>query len=150
MNSATSKDKGIFWYFFIFFMVVAAVNLCMVTLAIKTSTGLVTDHAYEKGIAYNKVVEAEEEQEKLGWKAEMEVKNDILYITLRDKSGKLLIPDKIVAHFFRPTQQGLDFEVKLTGGKAKVDFPMPGIWEIRVFASIGKNSYQQSKRMVIE
>lgn len=150
MTGMTKKDKYIPWYFVLFFVVVAAVNAVMVTLAIRTHTGAVTDHPYEKGIAYNRVVEAEKSQQDLGWKADISIKDSILSVKLNDSKNIPLNADKIIAHITRPTQEGMDFELTLNHGQVPVSFPVKGLWEIRIFATVGVQNYQHSKRVVVE
>lgn len=149
-ESLTRKDKLIPWYFVMFFGVVVAVNITMATLAIKTNSGLVTDHPYEKGIAYNQVVDAETAQEALGWKADIEYASGTLSFALHDAKGKAVATDKVTAHITRPAQEGMDFDLTLENGSAHVKFPLPGLWEIRIFAQSGTHTYQQSKRIVVK
>ena len=144
------RDRWIPWYFVLFFVVIGVVNAVMVTLAIRTHTGMVTEHPYEKGLAYNEVVAAEAAQKKLGWKGEINVSKDTLYFNLRDANGKPLKVENASAHFSRPTQAGMDVDVPLTNGQAQMDLPVKGLWEVRVFAKHGDKTYQQSKRVVIE
>ncbi|MEQ1705902.1 MAG: FixH family protein, partial [Rickettsiales bacterium] len=75
--------KRVWWYFVAFFGFIAAVNAVMVTLAIRTHSGVVTEHPYEKGLAYNQVVEAEKNQQKLGWNGDVKYENGNLYFSLR-------------------------------------------------------------------
>lgn len=142
--------RQVFCYFFMFFGIIAAVNAVMATLAIQTHSGLVTDHAYEKGLAYNEVVKAEEAQEKLGWHGKIDYADNALYFNLKDKNGIDIQPDKITATFTRPTKSGMDFTIELKGEQTPVDFPAKGIWHVRVDTLVGENSYQQSKRVVVE
>jgi hypothetical protein len=44
----------------------------------------------------------------------------------------------------------MDFSLDLQNGSAKIDFPAKGLWEIRVFATLGDKHYQQVKRIVVE
>ena len=120
MSTLQQRDKWIPWYFVLFFVVVAAVNAVMVTLAVRTHTGTVTDHPYEKGLAYNQVVDAANAQDKLGWKSDIRFEHPspseggsasirgTLHVTLRDRSGHTLTPEKATATFTRPTQAGHD------------------------------------------
>lgn len=144
------KGRTIFFYFLAFFGTIATVDAVMVTLAIRTHTGTVTEHPYEKGLAYNTVVNAQANQEKLGWRGTITVTKNRVAFVLFDDSNKLIKPDFIKAHFSRPTQAGMDFEVELNHGEAQVSFPAKGSWEVRIFASIGDKKYQQVKRVVIE
>lgn len=150
MTGMTRSDKFIPWYFVLFFLWVAAVDTVMVTLAVRTHTGTVTDHPYEKGLAYNRVVQAETVQEKLGWAASIDLKDGRLRVAIKDARGVVLTPDRLTARIRRPTQEGMDFEVTLENGEAPLSFPLEGLWEIRIFARVGEQSYQQSKRVVIE
>ena len=147
---AQPRDRWIPWYFVAFFLVVAAVNAVMVTLAIRTHTGIITEHPYEKGVAYNAVVSQEAAQEKLGWKGAIALQGDVLTFVLHDASGAVLHPSGAVAHMVRPTQGGMDFDVTLKDGAAHVAFPVHGIWDVRVFATVGKTTYQQVKRVVAQ
>lgn len=137
-------------YFLVFFLAILAVNAVMVTLAFHTHTGLVTEHPYEKGLRYNQVVEAEERQATLGWKADMGYKNGVLHFDLRDKNGQPILPAKATATLIRPTQQGMDFVVGLEGAATPVTFPAKGLWEVRVDAVHGGVHYQQSQRVVVK
>lgn len=142
--------KKVFVYFLFFFLFIIAVNSVMVTLAVKTHTGIVTEHPYEKGLAYNKVIEAEQKQEALGWNSNIEYKNGSLFFTLHDKNGTIIKPEKTIATITRPTQAGMDFSVELTGGTANIAFPAKGLWEIRVDSYYQNNNYQKIKRIVVE
>ena len=142
--------RRVWWYFVAFFGFVAAVNAVMVILAIRTHSGVVTEHPYEKGLAYNQVVEAEEAQDKLGWKGTINYKDGVLHFDLRDKKNQPINPDKPTATVTRPTQSGMDFMVELSGAETRVSFPEKGLWEVRINASVGDKKYQQSKRIVVE
>lgn len=157
MNSATIlRGRTVFAWFVVFFGIIIAVDVAMVTLAIRTNTGLVTTRPYEKGIAYNKVVEAANAQAALGWKAEIIFGNAILDVTLREASGRVLHPESMVAEFTRPTQSGMDFRApmeKKQGAESFVlvpQFPEKGLWEVRIYASVNGHKFQQAKRIVVE
>ncbi len=144
------RDKIIPWYFVIFFVFIALVNAVMITLAVRTNTGTVTDYPYEKGLAYNKVVEAEEKQKQLHWSSDIKYEKGNLYFFLKDKENKSIFPDKRIAAISRPTQAGMDFRVELNGDKTPISFPVKGLWEVRVDAVYNNIHYQQSKRIVVE
>jgi nitrogen fixation protein FixH len=136
-------------YFTLFFGAIAAVNALMITLAVRTHSGVVTEHPYEKGLAYNAVVKAEEQQEALGWKSRIEYANGALNFTLRDKKNQKLMPEKATATITRPTQKGLDFTAELQDESTPVSFPAHGLWEVRVDAVYSGVHYQQMKRIVV-
>ena len=144
------RDRIIPWYFVMFFLVVAAVNAVMVTLAVRTLPGTVTDHPYEKGLAYNQVVAASDKQEALGWKGDVSYHAGQLQFTLRDRSNKPLQPESVTAKLFRPSKAAMDFVVSLTRGGAPVKFPVNGLWEVQIDAVVGDTHYKQTKRIVVE
>jgi len=152
MNAPTTplKGKRVFLYFLAFFGMIAVVNGVMIILALRTHTGTVTEHAYEKGLAYNDVVNAKTDQEKLGWKGNIALNNNRLTFALFDASNEPIQPDSVKVQFSRPTQAGMDFEVELKNGEASILFPTKGSWEVRVFATVGDKKYQQVKRVVVE
>jgi nitrogen fixation protein FixH len=142
------SGKRVFIYFLAFFLTVGAVDFLMASLAVRTHTGLVTDHAYEKGLAYNRVVQAADAQEKLGWKAQLAYENGILVFSVSDTGGKPLAFSKATAFFSRPSGPQHDFSQALDGEKTALNLPQPGLWQARVEAQIGEASFQHSARIV--
>lgn len=140
----------VWWYFVAFFGFVAAVNTVMVTLAIRTHSGVVTEHAYEKGLAYNQVVQATEKQKEQGWKSKIEYSSGQLHFTLRDHDNHRITPESATATITRPTQQGMDFTMELENPDTKIEFPALGMWDIRVDADYQGAHYQQTKRIVVQ
>lgn len=148
----TLRDKIIPWYFVMFFVFIAIVDGIMVTIAIRTHTGTITDHPYERGLAYNQVVEAEKKQENLGWKGEVDLTKSKLIFTLRDNKNNILKADSVRADFIRPTQDGVDFSQNLKNidnkWQADVNFPLSGLWQVRVYATVGDKTFQYAERIV--
>jgi nitrogen fixation protein FixH len=151
------SGKRVAWYFITFFGFIAAVNTVMVTLAIRTHSGTVTEHPYEKGLAYNQVVDAKKKQEELGWKGAVELRHSLesgspstLFFELRDNNGAVINPTKVTATITRPTQSGMDFTAALNATQTPITFPAKGIWHVRVNAVVGNKIFQQSKRVVVE
>lgn len=154
MNSQTTTPRRpygrrVALYFVLFFGTIIAVNALMATLAVRTNAGVVTDHAYEKGLAYNQVVAAEKAQEALGWKGELAYAGGMLTFTLRDKQGHMLAYDSATATITRPTQAGMDFTATLTSAGNAVTFPAKGLWHVKVDALYHGTSYQHATRLVI-
>ena len=67
MEQATKdpRDKWIPMYFVAFFAVIALLDGIFVYTAISTQTGVVTEQPYEKGLAYNEVLEKAKTQPEL-------------------------------------------------------------------------------------
>jgi nitrogen fixation protein FixH len=160
MSTAVSRrDKLIPWCFVAFFAVIALVDGVMVTIAVKTKTGIVREHAYEEGLQYNKIITASQTQAALGFAGDIAFastgkQRGTITFSLRDKQGKALAATPVMLNISRPTQDGHDQRILMessTGGsyRAAVMFPLPGQWEVRVFATTERGEYQQSKRFSV-
>lgn len=157
--SATSKKSSaiprIFWYFAAFFAFIATVDAILVTLAVNSQTGMVTDHPYERGLAYNKTIEAANAQQSLGWQMEIKLTPQKLNILWKDKAGKPITTGKVYAVLRRPTQEKLDQQMhlhaKADSWETEVELSAKGLWEVRAYAtSEDGREYQFSKRVVVE
>lgn len=154
-----ARDRWIPWYFVLFFAVISAVMATMVTLAVRTQSGIVTDHPYEKGLAYNRVIASAERQAALGWKGTAThtptgERTGRLTFRLRDKAGAPVHVESVAVRIVRPTQAGHDFRATLlpiTGDDyaAEVTYPLPGVWELHFHAVANGQPYQQSTRIVV-
>ncbi|WP_262690368.1 FixH family protein [Kordiimonas aestuarii] len=149
------SDRLIPWYIVAFFVVVAILDGIFVYIATSTHTGVITEQAYDKGLAYNDTVAAAEAQHALGWRGEIILRDrrELCFI-LRDKDGTLLKGAAVKAVFTRPTQDGMDFGVELLEGadgayRAAIDLPALGLWDVRVFALEGERDFQAHKRLVV-
>lgn len=147
---AQLSGRRVFFYFFAFFLTIAVVDGIMATLAVRTQTGVVTTHAYEKGLAYNDIIQAEEQQETLQWAADIEFKDNALTVELHDVHGNLIHPDQLTAVITRPTQAGMDFQQSLKSGPNAIAFPVPGLWHLRIIAEKDGVQFQQSRRITAE
>jgi len=147
------------WVFFAMFAVIIAVNGVMVAFAFGTWTGLETHGAYEKGLAYNKTLEAARRQEALGWQVEIaleqrDAEKVWLEVTFRDPDDRPLRLHAVAAHLVRPTHSGHDLAVplaKLEMGRFGTELtpPLPGQWDIRVEAEHDGGTYQATRRVMI-
>lgn len=153
------SDRWIPWYFAAFFVSLILVLVPMCVIAVRTNTGLVTEGAYEKGLAYNKAIRAEERQEALRWRSELAISapsTDRAQVDFRltDADGKPLDGAEVVLWLVRPTQAGKDQRAELkalSGGRysAELTLPAPGLWEARVSATANGQNYQTVKRVVL-
>ena len=115
--------------------------------------------AYEKGLIYNRNLEAAQRQVSLGWQprltarilqglaAEME-------LVLIDTHGAPLTNAEVRAFFKRPTQDGTDFEVALATERpgtyrAGFELPMVGLWDIHVTIRRGGDLFVHDERVML-
>jgi nitrogen fixation protein FixH len=159
---AQMRQRG-WWYPYIFlgfFVVVVGVNATMAFFATSTFTGLSTDNAYEKGLAYNQNLAMARAQAELGWRVETRLtpgtaagKGEFA-ITYRDKAGQPLDGLEVHAALSRPTQRGYDRDVVLaaTGPGtyvAPLALPLSGEWDVEVMAAGGGAIHQSQNRIIL-
>ncbi len=151
----TIDARYIPWLIVGFFVVIAGVLSTFVYLAVTTYRGVVTEQAYEKGVAYNDIIARAEGQDKKGWLSSIEVDGRRIVFTLRDQRRDTIKVDAVDLVMFRPTQDGMDrvYTMQMQTNGSYVadvsDLPATGIWEVRITAQAQQGAYQTSKRVVI-
>lgn len=160
---AATRQRG-WWYPYIFvgvFVVVVAVNAAMAYFATSTFTGLSTEGAYEKGLAYNQNLALAKAQEALGWTVETKVTpvagsgpRAEIGISYRDRDGKPVEGLEVKSRMIRPTAKGLDHVIALRplgNGVYGGVFPLPvnGVWDMDIVAAGAGATYEHAQRFVI-
>ncbi len=138
------EGKHVLMILLAFFGVMFAVNGVFVYVALTSFSGVSEKDAYVKGLNYNRAIEENLEQRARNWLVLLDTENlgqnsSILTLSAKDRDGKDLFFDEVKMILKRPAQENLDFEVIPTkeGEKfvAKVDFPLPGQWDVVVTAN---------------
>lgn len=164
MTMTISKRKPGWWYPWIFvgmFGVVVAVNGSLAYFAISSFTGLQTEGAYEKGLAYNKALAAIQAEERLGWTVEPQIDPSAITtggpvtVTAKDRDGKPLDDLEVAIQLVRPTTAGYDsvHELVAQGAgryQAFLKLPLPGLWDVKVLASRGADQVETMRRVVLK
>jgi len=153
-QKAPLRDRIIPWYFVMGFMVVLTVNTVFVRTAIRSNPGVVTEHAYETGLAYNDVLKEVKAEKALGWHASLAYRDGQLRLDLQDRKKNRLTGAKVTAYIERPLQEGFRQTVELeqTGDAAyaaPVQFPLKGQWDITVSMVWNKQYYQIRQRLIV-
>ncbi len=150
------SDKWIPWYFVLFFVVLALLDGTFVYLAVSSHTGVVTEQAYEKGLAYNDLLQRAEEQAQTALKQKVlySQENGILRWTLHDKNGAPLEQAVVTAHIIRPVQDGYDFDIVLLHKgegvyEVPVKTPLIGQWVAKLEAQWDTHRYQITHQFVV-
>ncbi len=148
------------WAFVGFFLVVFGANGIMVFFAFNSWTGLATEDAYIKGLAYNEQIADARDQQTLGWKAELGfapngAQRGTLELDLKDRHGTPISGADVTAVFVRPTHAGHDLEITLenAGGglyAAEVALPLAGQWDVRLRAEHERGGYRVERRIVVK
>jgi len=133
--------------FLSFFFIVGAVDAFFVYMALDTNTGLVTENPYEKGLAYNKLLDKAKSQPPV--KDEASYENGVFQWKISRGQNDPILHADITIKFIRPVKDGYDFEIKLqekNNGtyEEKVDFPLPGLWTAKMSATWNNQTYQKS------
>ncbi len=154
-----AKKSKIPYFFFVFFAVIFAVNIFYIYISKKTWSGVVTEDSYHKGLHYNQILSDEKKQKELGWQMKISYKNlgngtGDLRVFVQNKNHQKISDVEVTAYFRRPTQEGFDFSQKLEfkNGEyvAKINFPLRGQWEFKVNATKAEDSFQETKRYVVQ
>lgn len=127
--------------FLAFFGVVFAANAAFIYLASVSWTGLATEDAYRKGVAYNQTIDRAAAQRALGWQtavslAPVDGGTHRLGLTLRDRADAPLNGRTVTATLRRP---GVDDVIETAlqwrdSGYYASDLvlPYPGQWDVRI------------------
>ena len=148
------KDRLIPWYFVAAFAVVFVVNGIFAYVAVSTNQGVVIEHPYETGLAYDDVLAEKYRQEALGWQSLVSYDHGALQFVLHDAQGKPISGATVTAHIERPIEKGIVkdvflYETKAGQYQADLSFPTKGQWDITV-SSLWKQQYHQThKRLVV-
>ncbi|MEP4887796.1 MAG: FixH family protein [Alphaproteobacteria bacterium] len=128
-----------------FFAVVFLVNGIFFWFARDSWTGLSTEDAYRKGIAFNDELARGDAQRRLGWTAEAAYASGgpgagRLTFALLTADGRPVRDRAVPATFRRPFAEGIDFSTALNGDEngryvADITPPAPGQWDVRIEVS---------------
>ena len=152
------SDKWIPWYLVIGFVVMLLPLAPMGYYAVHTLPGVVTDKAYEEGLAYNKSIAAGAQAKGLGWNSELTVDadsvNPVVHYALRDKLNRPVDDAEVHLWMIRPVQGNMDrdLEMRPLGNGAyiaTITLPARGVWDIRISSTKQALNFQTEKRIVL-
>ena len=140
-----------------FFGIVAAVNIVMIRFALKTHSGEVTAHPYEKGLAYNAAIREAREQEARGWKVDGQVSRAgdgkaQIEVSARDSAGAPLSGLKVHGLLAAPADVKRDRPIELVEAAPGVyrgeAAAQAGAWAFELTAARdGKTLFQSHNRI---
>lgn len=162
LSSPSSRRAPGWWYPWLFvgaMALVVVVNGVMISFALGTWTGFETRSHYLKGLDYNRALEGQAAQDRLGWRAAIAWSPDAngihagtLAVSLRDRDGNPV--DGIAGEvlFLRPVGDGLDRKAPLVAAgagryAARLALPAAGQWNVRVHAWRGSDAVQIVERL---
>lgn len=143
----------VLWGLIAFFITFASVDMYFVYQAVSTHSGIVTENAYEKGLAYNQVIEQVKIQKALNVESNITYEEGVLTVTLRDKSHAPILGATVTAKLVRSVHGGSDSQ-KLLHHKGNgvyqnnLDLPLKGVWtanlDVKWTQQQKQNRYQTS------
>jgi len=141
------------------FIVVATVNGALAYLAVHSDTGLVSEHPFELGNGYNRVLDTGAAQDALGWHGSVHFTDQVglsgrIVAELRDPKGAPLVGLAVKAAVVRPVEplpeQTITLDASGQGNYgAPITLARAGQWEVRVTAERGADVYQFVQRIVV-
>lgn len=122
-----------------FFGTVMSVNAYMIYEALHNHPGVVTDHNYERSLAYNDTLEHAAYQKSLGWTTSLSIsanQDEMVYV-IHDHAGKRLGGKDVAVKMVRAVRDGYDFAVPLkevSAGRYQAPFsaPLRGTWDAHI------------------
>ena len=146
------------WIFAAGMALVVAVNGVLVYFALGTWSGLVVEKPYERGVQYNRLLEAASRQETLGWRFDIALESiddgTRVVVQARDAAGQPLRSLKLSATVERPVEKEEHAAVQLHEEQpgryaATVERLRPGQWQTRLVAERGSDSASAAQRQVL-
>lgn len=138
---------------------VVAVNGVLVYFAVGTWSGLVVEKPYERGIRYNRLLQAASRQDALGWKFDIALEDagdgTRVVVQARDAAGEPLSGLSLRATIERPVEREEHGAVLLDEQRpgryaATLERLRTGQWQTRLLAERGADSASTSQRHVLQ
>jgi nitrogen fixation protein FixH len=159
-DRAARRGSWIPWILVAGFGVVLVANGIMVFVATVTWPGIAVNRSYDKGLTYNRNLEAAARQEALGWTASIETPltgelHGTARVTVTDAAGEPLYRATATLAFERPTHEGHDFAVALESVGAGIyaapfSVPLPGLWDLRLIVTRGEDRLVVTERAFLQ
>lgn len=162
MSRWLAQYRWVPWAFVACFVLIFAVNGGLVYYALESWPGLTTDHAYDEGLAYNRVIDETAKEAKLGWKFSIDFaradKGSLsgrLVIDAKDGAGAALEGLAIRADLVRPVGDMPEMRFPVSGDgnghyEAKLTLPRPGQWQVYIVAREGGTVFHTGARILVQ
>jgi nitrogen fixation protein FixH len=143
-----------------FFVVVLIANIIMIYLGQNSWPGLVTNDHYNKGLAYNEVLAAQEFQDRLGWQAGLKVAQPAkdgkvkLLFTLKNRDGIRIIDAEVKGELLRPLGDGKRHNVILSVDSqgdyvGNLNVAQAGNWDVQIIAKAQQADFRFVERISV-
>ena len=152
--SASTRSRWIPWVFVGGMLTVVLVNAVLVFFAMSSWSGVATSRAFERGIAYNRLLAAAAAEEALGWQADVAYRDGRLVAVLREAGGRPIDGATVMAEAQRPLERPTFMSGALDGAGegryvAALGEMRPGQWEIRLIVARDSAVAHLTRRLVV-
>ncbi|MGO8916801.1 MAG: FixH family protein [Stellaceae bacterium] len=140
--------------------VVVVVNGALAYFAVSSSTGLVTEHPFESGNDYNRVLAAAAAEDALGWRGTLGFTATgagagEIAVELADRAGRKLSGLAVTARVTRPVEPLPATSLTLVEAEAghyrgPVALTRQGQWEVHVAARRGSDVFDFTQRIIVK
>jgi nitrogen fixation protein FixH len=140
--------------------VVVGENGALAYIAATTAPGLVTEHPFERGNDYNRVLDAGDVQDALGWRISLRLNavapgRGEVVAELADRSSRPLRGLGVTARLVRPLGPEPEIAVTLPEDAPgryvqTIILDRPGQWDVRIAAQDGSTRFAFVRRMVVK
>lgn len=146
------------WLFVAGMTLVVAVNGVLVYFAIGSWSGLVVEKPYERGVQYNRLLEAAARQEALGWRFDIALENGDgttrIVVSAADAAGRPLGGLTLRATLERPLEREAHEAIPLVEEQpgryaAAIERLRPGQWQTRLVAERGHDTASAANRQTV-
>jgi nitrogen fixation protein FixH len=136
-------------------LTVVVVNAVLVFCAVSSWNGIATSRAFERGIAYNRLLAAAAAEEALGWQADISYRDGSLIVALREADGGPIDGAAVVAEAQRPLERQTFMSAALDGAGegryvATLGEMRRGQWEIRLSVVRNGAAAHVTRRLVVQ
>lgn len=147
-----ARGRWIPWVFAGMMLIVIAVNGVLIYSAVHSFTGTTTGQAYDRGRAYNHVIEEAERQAALGWTPHVGLADGRLRVSVTDREGSA-VPGRLEGLLHRPLDGRavpLVFAAVAVGDwSAEAATPAAGQWEARLTLTDAAGRHLDIRQRVI-
>lgn len=151
-------DRWLPWMIVGVFVLLFIVLGQMVHMALSGFQGVVTEHAYEEGLAYNRQLDAKARQLRSGFVPSLSVAalaGTVVQVryAVRTDAGAAIPIQQVSIRFIRPTAAGMDRHLVLRpagdAAQGRIALPARGVWDVVAMTTVGGVPLQSIERIVL-
>jgi len=161
-KNAAFKSKWV-WAILGLFGTIFVVNYGFISVALNTSTGLVTEEYYKYGLQQNKIGKQYRKQAARGWKVELIMDSawsinepSMVKLVVSDKYGQAISGGHAELTAYRPSDAKADVlktlqEIDQSGiYQGEISLPIQGVWDMNLLFRNGDDKHMLNQRITIQ